>query len=290
MAQTRFKNCFISAPLTTDTSVLRQALADSNIEWFDQTTIESGTYVADAVDQALTQSDFVCVVLPDGERGRVLFELGMAYAKRKPVLAFLGLNAGLPVDIVSLTYVRVDLSNRDAVKSALSMFLEHATPKPRGRTGKAVARPKPKLTLPSAGSTAIGYECEQRTAQILEEAGFILSWSPESHDRGADFAIWIDDLQHSLGNPLLVEVKAGNLTLRRINEAASQLRAHVSRVHGGGALLVYWDQSNREYPFISAEWPLIFQLSGPTLTRLVHEGRLIDELLRLRNDVVHRRV
>jgi len=290
MARAIFKTCFISAPIMIDTSALRQALAERQIEWSDQTTIESGRSIVDSVDHALAMSDFVCLVLPEGGHAYVLFELGMAYAKRKPVLAFIGPRVELPVDIMSLTYVRADPSNRAAVESALSMFLEHAIPKPSGRTGKAEARPKPKLTPPSARSTAIAYECEQRTAQILEEAGFILSWASEPHDRGADFAIWVDELQHSLGNPLLVEVKAGNLTLKRINEAASQLRAHVSKTHGRCGLLVYWDQSNREYPFISAEWPLIFQLSGPTLTRLVHEDRLIDELLRLRNDVVHRRV
>ena len=149
---------------------------------------------------------------------------------------------------------------------------------------KRRAKSKP-YTLPPASATA--REFEQRTADFLREAAFILSEPSESRDQGADFAVWIDEVQHSLGNPLLVEVKAGDLSGPRLEEATSQLRHYVAKTHGRCGLVVYWDRQSRDFPAVSVGWPLVFRLSGRTLARLASQGLLAQELVRLRNDAVH---
>src|SRR6202011_4537570 len=101
-------------------------------------------------------------------------------------------------------------------------------------------------------------EFEQRTAALLQSAGFIVSQPSLRREQGADFAVWIDDIDEALGNPLLVEVKAGDISLRRLHDAAANLRRYVAKTHGRCALLVYWDEANRKYPEVSLEWPLIF--------------------------------
>jgi hypothetical protein len=287
--RTKFKSCFISAPFGSDTSILREILDEKGIRWHDQTDVRAGGSWLDALDTAMTHSDFVCVVLPtDRSRDNVLFELGIAWARRKPVLAFLGPSLSLPPDIVSLTYFRLESTDREAVRSALEAFLAHAGPipsmKPVVIPPKRRAKPKP-YTLPPASATAL--ELEQRTIELLREAGFILSEPSESRDQGADFAVWIDEVQHSLGNPLLVQVKAGDLSRAGLEQAASQLRSYVAKTHGRCGLLVYWDRQGREYPPSSVDWPLIFSLSGGTLARLASQGILAQELIRLRNNVVH---
>ena len=130
-------------------------------------------------------------------------------------------------------------------------------------------------------------KAENKTAELLQEAGFIVTGPEERKDKGADFAVWMDELEDALGTPILVEVKAGNLTDKKIEDAATQLRKHVANTHGRCALLIYWDQANREFPSLSAEWPLVLQLSGSSLIQLVTEGRLAQELVRLRNMAVH---
>ena len=131
MRRTRFKSCFISAPFGADTSILREILDEKGIGWHDQTDVRAGGSWLDALDTAMTRSDFVCVVLPtERHRENVLFELVIAWARRKPVLAFLGSSLSLPSDIVGLTYFRVDSTNREAVRSVLDAFLAHASPTP----------------------------------------------------------------------------------------------------------------------------------------------------------------
>lgn len=293
VTELRFKTCFISASFGVDTSVLRRALQARGIRWSDQTGLQPGLNWAGAVDKAMTTADFVCVVLPEGGQGNILFELGIAYARRKPILAFGGKSANLPTDVMSLTYFRVEASDVEAVDYALGTFLAHASEQPLGEVSvprsKRDSAHRADIVVHPAGIVP-GSEFEQRTAALLEEAGFIVSRPSErrASDHGADLAVWIEELQnYSLGNPLLVEVKAGDLTRGRIRDAALRLRSYVEKTHGRSGLLVYWDRENREFPQVEKGWPLIFQLSGDALTQLIREERLPEELIRLRNAAAH---
>lgn len=289
MKELQFKSCFISASFGTDTSVLRQALEDRHIKWQDQTSMGPGYSWLDVIEEGLTQSDFVCVVIGQEQHNNILFELGIAYAKRKPILAFIDSDVKLPSDLHSLTYFRVSHKNRIAVESSLDTFLQHARPVPYRRKRKATVKPhkRSKPSVDEKPKSSSYSESENKTAELLKEAGFIVTGSEERKDKGADFAVWIDELEDALGTPILVEVKAGNLTDRVIEDAAAQLRKHVANTHGRCALLIYWDHANREFPSLSVEWPLILTLSGSRLIQLVTEGKLAQELVRLRNTAVH---
>jgi hypothetical protein len=290
MVRPRFKSCFISAPFGADTSILRAALEQRRVRWRDQTSVTPNSSWLDVLDDEVSASDFVCVVLPAEHQGNILFELGVAYAKRKPILAFINSTFQLPTDIPFLTYVRSDPTKAEAVGRALDAFLEHARVGPVGgaRRIPSKGRARGKRTVPK-GPSIRPVEFEQRTADLLQQAGSILS-GPREGDQGVDFAVWIDELEHSLGNPLLVEVKSGDISTERLREAASQLRHYVEKTHGRCGLLVYWDRANREFPPPSGGWPVIFQLSGASLGTLISQRRLVQELVRLRNAAVHGKV
>src|SRR4051812_16217654 len=102
MAQSAFKNCFISAPFGTDTAQLRAALERRNVRWRDPTTIAPGSNWIEALDDEMSRADFICVVVPNDKKSNVLFELGIAVGKKKPILAFVESSVGLPLD--TLTY------------------------------------------------------------------------------------------------------------------------------------------------------------------------------------------
>jgi hypothetical protein len=166
--------------------------------------------------------------------------------------------------------------------------LQHASSKPvrkSARTpGKTSSIHKKEVPLPPP---ITGKELEFKTAQLFQTSGFLVSLSQRPTSEGADFAVWIDDLSQSFGNPLLVAVKAGELSDREISDAASRLRQNVTKAHGRSGLLVYWDRRNQEFPAVSTDWPLIFRLSGTTLERLLQQRRLPQELIRLRNVAAH---
>jgi nucleoside 2-deoxyribosyltransferase len=287
MTRPKFRRCFISAPFGADTTSLRQALEEKGIRWSDQTSLTPGTSWLDVLTREISRSDFVCAVVPMEREGNILFELGIAYAKGKPILAFVASTARFPADIYSLTYVRSDAKDPANLRLALNAFLEHASTASPQRKRTVVRKEQTPHERPLIRPLESAIEAERQTANLLRQAGFLVSESTERKDQGADFAIWIDELEHSLGNPLLVEVKAGDLSSVRLRDAAARLRHYVSRTHGRCALLIYWDRANREFPAPSAEWPLVLQLSGPNLNRLVLDGKLVQELVRLRNAAVH---
>jgi hypothetical protein len=290
MSQAKFRRCFISAPFGTDTGVLRKALEEHDICWRDSTNIEPGTEWLDVLDTESSRADFVCVILPGERSANSFFELGMSFGKHKPVLAFVNSETELPREIKTLTYFRSDPSKADAVEAAVRTFLEHASPKLRKRGHAVSARRGSK----HEGFTTVaetGADVERRTANLFRSAGFILSEGAEGAvDRGVDFAVWIDELEQPLGNPILVQVKAGDFSADRLREAAMQLRQYIEKTHSNSGLLIYWDRSNREFPRISSEWPMVFQLSGPALADLVARNELPNELVRLRNAAVHGQV
>lgn len=271
-----------------DTSVLRKALEEKAVKWSDITTSDPRVNVIDSIERAIRKADFLCAVLPRTEHGNVFFELGIAYAKQKPILALLAPSASLSPDIALLTYFRTDPTDADTIRSALAIFLQHASGKPvRGarRTPTKTSSIQEKgLALPPP---ITGKEFEFKTAQLFQTSGFLVSLSQLPSAEGADFAVWIDEISQSFGNPLLVGVKAGELSNREISDAASRLRQNVTKTHGRSGLLVYWDRGNRKFPAVSTEWPLIFQLSGETLERLLQQRRLPKELVRLRNAAAH---
>lgn len=284
VTKTNFKTCFISAPFGVDTSLIRSALEANGIRWLDQTSLGLSTSWLEKLDSVLQRTDFICAVLPETRHGNILFELGIAYGKGKPILVFVGPSADVPADLTSLTYVRANATDANVIDRALVTFLTHAKKRRQSRTPLGST---PKTKSIQTSTTFYGHELEQRTASLLQDAGFIVSLPTEAKDTGADFAVWADDLQSALGNPLLVEVKGGSLTRQRIEAAAARLRLYVEKTHGRCALLVYWDKHQREFPIASTGWPLIIQMSGEELTRLVKEQRLSRELLRRRNAAAH---
>jgi hypothetical protein len=290
MPETSFKRCFISAPFGTDTTTLRTALEARAIVWRDPTHFSIQDTWLDALDNEVSRADFVCVVLQSEKSGNVLFELGVAFGKHKPVLAFVSSASGLTNEMVGLMYVRSDVTDAAAVDSALDVFLHHASLRPQKRRSVGTLRAKRVPGGEGHVSPISGADAEEQTAFLLQRAGLIFFEAPRTADRGADFAIWADELDSSLGNPLLVQVKAGRISASQLRAAAEQLREYVEKTHGRFGLLIYWDRAGREFPRVSPTWPVIFQLSGTVLANLVTRGELAEELLRLKNTAIHGQV
>jgi hypothetical protein len=288
MAKSKFKNCFISAPAGTDTAALRAALEQRNVQWRDQTNIALGTNLLVLLDEEMSRADFVCAVVPYGQYAAVLFELGIAAGKNKPILAFVESPVGLPLD--ALTYF-VLTPDSETLGRAIDVFLSHSKPNPKRARKETPVRSQTSGIRPSP--TNVGVDAERRTAELFRQAGYIVSDETSPTDRGVDLAVWIDELESAIGGPLLVQVKSGDPTLTGLRHAEEQLRQYVLKTNGRFGLLVWWNGWDVEQPRMRpdrAAWPVILTLSGERLIALVQSGELTSELTRLRNAAVHGRV
>ncbi len=234
----------------------------------------------------MSRADFICSVIPEDANPNVMFELGMAIGKNKPVLALVNSAAGLPLD--ALTYFVLP-PDAEGLGRALDTFLSHAKPTSARPRRAAIPKSSPGAVNRSP-TTGVGYATEMQTAELLRQAGYIVSDEMGSMDKGVDLAVWIDELEPIVGGPVLVQVKTGQPSINHVVEAKQQLREYVLKTNGKLGLLVWWGVSTvPEPPSPSGRptWPLIFVLSGEKLTALVESGRLASELTRLRNAAVH---
>jgi len=116
-----------------------------------------------------------------------------------------------------------------------------------------------------------GAALERLVADALRDTGVSIIKSAEKSQNGdarPDFGIWSDDLESSLGNPLLIELKmringAGDRTRLR-KQVESYLRAR--RVEWG--LVLYADGP----PQLESVPPVVFLHVAELLSRLRNEG------------------
>jgi hypothetical protein len=102
-------------------------------------------------------------------------------------------------------------------------------------------------------------------------------------------AVWIDGLQPAFGNPILVQVKFGNLSPSRLNNTITQLQTVLTKSHAQLGLVVHMS-SKSSAPFGKRPvWPLVIALSADELVNLIREGRLSPWLLERRNKIVHQK-
>ena len=98
-----------------------------------------------------------------------------------------------------------------------------------------------------------------------------------------DLAIWIDETQSILGNPILVEVKAGRLSQSRIDEAYHQLSQYLIRAKARLGILIYRDLAGARYKVAATHLPLVICLSIEELIDCLRLGTLTKTLIAIRN-------
>jgi hypothetical protein len=299
MSKTNLRKCFISAPVKTDTSVLRDALEARGVAWRDAVSAQPGGSILDTIESAICDSDFVCVAL-SATTGvqNVLFEMGLARGLKRPLLVFAESAGSIPMHLQDVTYAKANITDKSAVDFYLDAFLQHASSKPSPRRATSSTKKKTARQIAwasralrhveesAAGPRQRSEALEDLVARLFAAAGFVVSRRP-GPDAGVDMAVWIDELDSTIGNPLIVEIKTGRLTERALKDTQDQLRSFFPRVHARAGLIVYHDIKGNTFRSEQLTWPFVFWFSIQELIELVRNRRLATEMLRRRNTLVH---
>ena len=287
------KTCFLAAPFGASTDVLVKELQRQGFRVRDGRTLAlPGTSVLEEIRAAVRAADLMCAVLPSRPSPNAYLEIGLAVGLAKPVALFAEIGAELPSDLAGLTYCRAGLQDGPELARFLSVFLKHYPKKARPISSRP-RRSAAKLGEAQAArarnllGAAHGLELEKLISDLLSEVGYVVS-QPYGERKGAvDFAVWIDALQATIGNPVPVEVKANISTPIALREAETQLRKHLERVGTKLGLLVYAPHGEIPFPAASPGFPIVVRLSGARLIDLLEEGSFESEILRVRNQVAH---
>jgi hypothetical protein len=106
-------------------------------------------------------------------------------------------------------------------------------------------------------------------------------------DKGADVAVWRDPLSASIGNPILIELKTGDLSLSRIVAAERQLGEYLTKAEARLGLLLFLDRGGHRFEQAPSLAPFVLRWDLEDFVRELADRSFDDALLKRRNEMVH---
>jgi nucleoside 2-deoxyribosyltransferase len=290
--------CFVAARSTTDTEPIRALLtARGIIPVLAHEAPAPGLTVADAITSLISGSDMVLALLDRGDRAaaNVAFELGYAFALNKKLLVVASPDADIPAAISALFCIRTSFDDTEAVSFALDQLLAAPVPTSRPqRSPERVGRPIGAFAeqlldrLDSEHAKADGQALEQLVIEaVLASGASVATPLPEANGDHADIAVWSDDLEPWVGNPLLIQVKGHIKGERDAAVARSVLMSSAEQGRGGLAIVLYGGGPSPEDAAAFSSPSVLFMGLRDFLERL-RSHRLVDVILPVR-DAARRR-
>jgi len=240
------RKAFLSAPPTVDTSVLRRAMEERGIVPFELDEVAAaGRSIPELLEDCLKRADFVVAVVGGGKaKDNVLFELGFDMALKKRILAIVSPEADLPLSgILSL---RTLPDNREAVEFGLDQILKAPEPRRKGiRKTKPLGPLADKLLdrIRASKEPLRQQDLEQILRAVIQGSGidsaYYASERMVTPIAGADMAIWSDDFEPWVGNPLLIELKSHLRSRSELQTALGELTKILDNTHSEWGLLIY---------------------------------------------------
>jgi len=285
------------SPASVDLQPLLAALKSQNIHPIAPTSLAPGASLADLLKSTLATVDFVIAILGKAtESSNVLFELGLAYGLGKPVFVIAppGVSS-VPSDLRSAFSLRVPLDNREALDFAIEQFVASLSRSRKAAKVPGKQQPSPPLG-PLADTFLMRLESipyggppdylEHLAADLFRACGLNTFSQPRRGNHEVDFAIWSDELQPFVGNPFIVELKAGLLSGNESTHAAHQLSNYLNTTNATWGLLLYKDGPPSAH--IGRHVPLnIIVFSLKELISELRNTPFAIIIRRLRNERVH---
>jgi hypothetical protein len=289
--------CFLSVPLDVNTSSVRKILRDLEVDIVDFFSATSGTSVYNSFVRQIRQTDFAIVVIK-GSNNNVPYEMGICDGLNKPIFVLIADNDPIPYFVQYHLYHRTNFDDIDILRLSLAKFVDEVKEKKR-RISRTTRSPKGKI-IPKAKVNSFlervkalrksGNErdVENLVGQILKEVQ-LQSVTDEKNITGKriDFVIWSDNLSLSMGNPLLVEIKAGHLSEQNIYIAEEALKEFILKAEGNSGILLYLDLMGSRYRENYSLNPLIVRLDLEDLINNLLQLSFEEVILSSRNQIVH---
>jgi hypothetical protein len=100
-------------------------------------------------------------------------------------------------------------------------------------------------------------------------------------------ALWVDEIQSRLGNPILVELKTGDLSTQLLQDTEHRLRNDLRRIDAPAGLLIYFDKERRLLHTDSSEYPYVFAFEVDELLSVLRHESLAEAILKKRDRKAH---
>jgi hypothetical protein len=284
------KSCFVIAPYQVQVGSFLEALRTQNVEpFFISDFLKSGSFAISSLRSAFKSVDLVIALLIPGHiLDNVIFEIGLAVGMSRPLLVFAERGLKLPSDLRGLRVNFVDLSALVNTIPEIQKFLE-----PKLKSEFVASRydslgppdrARPRLKGPALSDelrrlrSAIVHrpsaaQLESDLSRLLTVVGWTVAEARSSaKTRAPDLAVWIDEIQKDVGNPLAVEVKT-SLSPQELARAVEQLSHYVTSSGAKAGILLY---GGPEIPLernVAQRFPPIFAFTLEQLADLLEQEK-----------------
>jgi hypothetical protein len=288
---------YIAAPESVDIQPVQRFLKREGIVVEDAYSTPLGTNQTDHLLRLIRSVDFAIAILSETTPWTA-YELGLCDALKKPVILILQPNLSPPPFITLHPHVRSNLKQSDVWQLALKKFIEdiretRGRPTPRQPRLAGAQRDSDRLkqlyqTIRDIREDAKPRDVERICLEVLRAAGVsVAAQDPSLSDRGADFAVWDDALAQSIGLPLFIEVKAGDLDDNQLLNAERQLASAVQKTSGRFGLVLYLDRKGQRFSSPAWTTPYVIRFDLEDFARKLSQSSFAQLLLEQRNKLVH---
>ena len=246
--------CFISREYDVSLDILdsiHEVLGELKIDYFDMYSGEIGMNIATSVFNAIQESQIVIAIVSK-MASNVLFEIGMAVGAGKAVFLLIDDKVNIPTDLRGMTYIKINENLKENLFLPLKFIME-------GR------KKKQKIDLSNIYKTALvnvsddicrekleeikkcdsGMQFEKLVYELFEEFKgqyATLKFSDVTRDVGYDIAVWIDELEDKIINPVKFDLKFGDVTGKQLdNSIKNTLKFSKS---GELTIVLYYNRNN----------------------------------------------
>jgi hypothetical protein len=288
---------YIISRIGTDTSVLRQVLAELSVFSEDAFDFHPESTIAIGLQQRVLAADFAIAALDKSPDPQVGYEVGLCDALKRPILVIAPANLDLPQFLRRFILVRAKISSKRLLEVALRDFVESLQESQNNWTSLLPTEPphpsrvgaKHLVTLANQleakRANLGGKEAETAVVKLFKELG--LTTVAQSGPNRVDMAVWATALDPTLGNQILVEVKAGALNTRALDSAETALRAALGRARAYVGLLLYLDRSGKRFARKPPTDRLVLRFDLVDFVQRCSEESFEQILLTERNRLVH---
>ncbi len=293
--------CFISASYQTNTDLIKNILIENGVEVADLYDFSIGESIQQILKRKLRQSDFALFILSNDNQN-ILYEMGVSEGLGKQHFIFVAKNYKVPFYIENKLFLKADLNDRQFLQVSIEKILKDV----KEKKVKPVRKTRNKSKKASTYNLDIKDNLESYLPQIqrLREFGtgqeieFIIEDifktlklnyvdNTTSRDKGVDFALWNDELGKIIGNPIIVEVKYGNLSNDIFERTEDQIRRYIEKSEAKIGLLLYLDKRNKRYKIKSSLNPLLISYDLEDFTKELINSSFEKIILNQRNKIAH---
>lgn len=301
--------CYFSYPSSTDVQPIRSLLSDRGIQVTSLAeSISLGKNLSKVIRSEIQNCDFVVAVL--GNSADVAFEIGFATALKKPIFMVVDdrFHYALQNYVEHSTYAFASPNETGKISYSLDIFLDQI-PKKK----KSSRHPKPNPAKISGSTLSKQFianlgdfrqidpkEFELLVGEIFQELKIdVLAQNDLKDPRfRADYCLWLDELDSSMGNPIIVEVKSAKSesqlanSIDRLSSTARKSLAKLALlIHNNPAIGIRFHEpkNDRESNVFSTTIPLVISISVQDFVDYLSTRTLAETILVLRNKGAHLR-